>query len=50
MAVVIRDSFDPGTPAQQVDVRDMSESMLRQLALSGSREAAQELARRLGRR
>lgn len=47
---IILDSFDPDKPARQVDLRDASMPLLRQLAMSGSREAAQELVRRRERR
>lgn len=43
---IILDSFEPGEAARRVDLRDTPEPLLRQLVISGSREAAQELLRR----
>jgi len=43
---VIVDSFDPRRGPDQVDLQEVPDPLLRQLAMSGSREAARELARR----
>lgn len=45
MGVVIRDGADQ---PRRERIQDLPDGMLRQLAASGSREAARELARRKG--
>lgn len=51
MAVVIRDSFGPDRDPRVEQIEGLPLAQLRQLAVSGSQEAIQELARRLrGRR
>lgn len=43
---IILDSFDPDEGPREVDLREASDALLRQLVISGSREAMQELERR----
>jgi hypothetical protein len=47
MTAVIRDSLRPGRRPRQIDLREAPTQLLRQLAASGSREAAREFTRRL---
>lgn len=46
MDTIIRDSFEPDHEPRRERVQDLSDELLRELVVSGSREAARELMRR----